>query len=73
MNYPIFLIANKHNGVYRVSAIDFYIDYPYLAPLKPKYFLEQLATIEDNESISTIINGDDSAVLDTILSQYDIN
>lgn len=73
MNYPKFLIANTHNGVYQVSAIDFYVEYPHLAPLKPKYFLENLSTLDDNETLSTIIDGDDAEIFDTINSQYGIN
>jgi hypothetical protein len=73
MNYPKFLIANTYHGVYQVSVFAFCLKYQHLAPLKPKYFLENLSTLDDNETLSTIIDGDDAEIFDTINSQYGIN
>jgi hypothetical protein len=72
MNYPVFLIANTLHGVYRVSAIDFVIDYPQLAPTKPAYFLAGLDTLDDDEFLSTVIHGDDEDIYNQIANLYEI-
>jgi hypothetical protein len=72
MNYPIFLVANTLHGVYRVSAIDFAIDYPHLAPTKPAYFLAGLPTLNDNQFLSTIIHGEDEDIYNQIANLHGI-
>ena len=71
--YPKFLIATTFLGVRQVSAINFTIDYPDLAPLKSKYFLENLSTLSDGERLATIIDYDDADVYQQIEDEYGIN
>ena len=71
MKLPIFLHASQHNGVYEVSAIDFYQDG--LAPLKPEWFLENLNTVKEDEVILTVIHGEDLEVYEKIKAEYGIN
>ncbi len=72
MNFPIFLVASPMHGVYQVSAIDYAIDYPHLAPTKPKYFLDGLDTLDDDEFISTVIEGDDEEIYNLIIENFGI-
>jgi hypothetical protein len=71
-NYPKYLIASTINGVYQVSPIDFTIDYPHLAPLKPKWFYENLKGLEDDEQLSTIIDREDEVWFEKIREEYSI-